>query len=176
VSKIRLATVWLDGCSGCHMSILDMDERLIQLADKFDLVYSPYVDAKIFPESVDITLVEGAISTDGDLEKIKKIRRRTKLLVALGDCAVTGNVSAMRNAFGVESVLNRSYIANASVQAQIPNEQVPSLLLQVCPVHEVVPVDFFVPGCPPAADIIYDVLSGLLEGRTPDLSGRIKFG
>jgi NAD-reducing hydrogenase small subunit len=176
VSKIRMATVWLDGCSGCHMSILDMDERLIQLADKINLVYSPYVDAKEFPEAVDVTLVEGAVGTDGDLEKIHRIRRRTKLLVALGDCAVTGNVSAMRNVFGVESVLSRSYIANATVQAQIPAEQVPALLPRVCPVHEIVPVDIFVPGCPPAADIIFDVLSGLLEGRTPDLSGRIKFG
>jgi NAD-reducing hydrogenase small subunit len=176
VTKIRLATVWMDGCSGCHMSILDMDERLIQLADKIDLVYSPYVDTKEFPKDVDVTLVEGAVGNSSDLEKIKKIRERTKILVALGDCAVTGNVSAMRNVFGVDLVLKRCYVENASEQAGIPNEKIPALLPRVSPVHEVVPVDVYVPGCPPAADIIYEVLSSLLEGRTPELNGRIKFG
>jgi NAD-reducing hydrogenase small subunit len=82
VSKVRLATIWLDGCSGCHMSFLDMDEAILNLADRIELVYSPLVDAKIFPEGVDIALVEGAVSSDEDLHKIRHIRERTKLLVS----------------------------------------------------------------------------------------------
>jgi len=97
VSKKRLATVWLDGCSGCHMSFLDIDERLLTLAESADLVYSPLVDAKVFPEGVDVTLVEGAVSSEEDLRKIKMVRQRTTILVSLGDCAVTANVPGMRN-------------------------------------------------------------------------------
>jgi NAD-reducing hydrogenase small subunit len=96
MSKIKFATVWLDGCSGCHMSFLDLDERLIELAEKVDVVYSPLVDAKEFPPGVDVTLVEGSVSSTSDLEKIRRVRERTRILVSLGDCAVTGNVPAMR--------------------------------------------------------------------------------
>lgn len=92
MNKIRLATIWLDGCSGCHMSFLDMDERLIELAPYFEVVYSPYVDTKEFPQNVDLTIVEGALSSDHDLEMIKKIRANSKLILALGDCAITGNI------------------------------------------------------------------------------------
>src|SRR5208283_2983519 len=99
-AKVRLATAWLDGCSGCHMSFLDMDQRLLDLAPSIDLVYSPLVDIKEFPPDVDVTLVEGSVSTNEDIERIRKIRSRTKLLISLGDCAVTGNVPAMRNPFG----------------------------------------------------------------------------
>ena len=92
MSKLKLATVWLDGCSGCHMSFLDMDERLLELAEVVDLVYSPIVDTKEFPDEVDIALVEGAVASVDDEKKIKKIRAHSKMLVAMGDCAVTGNV------------------------------------------------------------------------------------
>jgi NAD-reducing hydrogenase small subunit len=102
MSKKRIATVWLDGCSGCHMSFLDMDERLVELFQQADLVYSPLVDLKEFPEEVDITLVEGAVSSEEDLHKIRMVRERTKILVAFGDCAVTGNVPSMRNPFGTQ--------------------------------------------------------------------------
>jgi NAD-reducing hydrogenase small subunit len=176
MSKIKLATAWLDGCSGCHMSILDTDERLIELAAKIEVVCSPYVDLKEFPEGVDVTLVEGAVGNEEDLKKIRKIRQRTRCLVALGDCAVTGNVSAMRNPFGVEAVLNRAYVETASHQPQTPCEDLPALLPQARPLHEIVEVDVFIPGCPPSADFIYYVLSELLEGRKPDLSTRLKFG
>lgn len=176
MSKVRLATVWLDGCSGCHMSFLDMDERLIELADQIELVYSPLVDPKEFPDSVDVTLVEGAVSSNEDLEKIRHIRKHTKILVSLGDCAVTANVPSMRNSFRVGEVLDRAYIENASTQQQIPNVSVPTLLRQVLPVHSVVPVDVFVPGCPPSADTIHYAITELLEGRTPDLSDRSRFG
>jgi len=170
-----LATVWLDGCSGCHMSLLDMDERLIELSSQFQLVYSPLVDRKVFPERVDVTLVEGAVASVDDLKKIRKIREHTRVLVSLGDCALTGNVSAMRNSCGVQPVLLRVYEQNV-LQKQVPTVGVPALLDRVCPVHEVVPVDVFVPGCPPSADTIYQVLSELLAGRVPSLGGVAHFG
>ena len=174
MSKPRFATVWLDGCSGCHMSLLDMDERLIALAQRVEMVWGPLVDAKEFPEDVDVTLVEGAVSSEEDLHRIRTVRSRTKLLVSLGDCAVTGNVPAMRNNFGADAVLRRAYLENDTLDAQIPREVIPALLPVTRPVHEVVPVDVFMPGCPPPADLIFSVLSDLLDGRMPNPAA--KFG
>jgi NAD-reducing hydrogenase small subunit len=176
VSKIKLATVWLDGCSGCHMSFLDLDERLLAIAEKAELVYSPLVDVKEFPESVDVTLVEGAVSSEEDLHKIRTIRERTKTLVSLGDCAVTANVPGMRNPFLTADVYNRAYIENVTLEPGVPAETVPPLLPYARPVHEIVPVDVFVPGCPPSAEVIFLALSELLEGRTPNLSAKTRFG
>jgi NAD-reducing hydrogenase small subunit len=172
--KVRLATVWLDGCSGCHMSLLDTDERLIELAKRVTVVWGPLVDLKEFPAEVDVTLVEGAISSEEDLHRIKMVRARTKLLVSLGDCAVTGNVPAMRNKFGASAVLRRAYLENVTLDPQIPREIIPALLPSVRPVHEAVPVDLFIPGCPPSADLIFSVLSGLLEGKVSNPAA--KFG
>jgi NAD-reducing hydrogenase small subunit len=176
MSKPSLATVWLDGCSGCHMSFLDLDEGLLALAQEVDLVYSPLVDAKEFPDYVDITMVEGAVSSEEDLDKIKMIRARTRTLVSLGDCAVTSNVPSMRNACGVQAILRRAYIDNVARHPHIPLDVVPRLLDRVRPVHEVVPVDVFVPGCPPSAETIGFVLDELLAGRTPDVTTRTRFG
>ncbi len=176
MSKVRLATVWLDGCSGCHMSFLDMDEAILNLADRIELVYSPLVDAKIFPEGVDIALVEGAVSSDEDLHKIRHIRERTELLVSLGDCAVTANVPSMRNPFGVKAICDRAYRENTTLDAGVPDQVVPPLLPRAVPIHEVVQVDVFVPGCPPRADVIFYLLSELLEGRLPELSAKTRFG
>jgi NAD-reducing hydrogenase small subunit len=176
MSKIRLATVWLDGCSGCHMSFLDIDERLIDLAEKVDLVYSPLVDAKEFPPDVDVTLVEGAVSSDEDLHKIKLVRERTKTLVSLGDCAITANVPAMRNPFTTKSVYARAYLENVTLEPGVPDQIVPRLLPYARPVHEVVHLDVYIPGCPPSADTIFYALTELLEGRNPELSSRTRFG
>jgi NAD-reducing hydrogenase small subunit len=170
MSKLRLATVWLDGCSGCHMSFLDLDERLLALAEHVELVYSPLVDTKAFPEEVDVTLVEGAVSSDEDLEKIRTIRAHSKLLVSLGDCAVTGNVPALRNPIGLAAVTRTAY------GEALPTANVPTLLAKVLPVHQVVEVDVYVPGCPPSADTIHFVLAELLAGRRPDLAARTRFG
>lgn len=176
VAKPRLATVWLGGCSGCHMSFLDLDERLLDLAGQVELCASPLSDYKDFPD-VDITLVEGAVANVEHLAHIQEIRRRTKILVSFGDCAVTGNVTALRNPFGLQDVLNRAYHDTADIVVGIPGSDgiVPKLLPRVVPVHEVVAVDYFLTGCPPSADVIFELVSALLENRAPALEGR-KFG
>ena len=176
MNKIKLATVWLDGCSGCHMSFLDMDERLLELSSQFDLVYSPLVDFKVYPEMVDVALVEGAISSVEDEHKILHIRKHTTLLIAMGDCAVTGNVPAMRNPFGPLPILERAYHQNASVQQQTPSLIVPALLEKVRPVHEFVDVDMYLPGCPPSANTFFSVLTDLLAGNVPNVTSLTRFG
>lgn len=175
-SKARVATVWLDGCSGCHMSLLDMDEKIITLAGLIEMVYSPTVDMKQYPENVDVCLVEGAASSNEDIHKLKIIRKNTKCVVALGDCAVTGNVPAMRNNFTTEEVLNRAYVENAAIQQQIPSVGVPTLEKRCRPIHEIIKVDVFVPGCPPPADAIFNCVADLLAGKTPDTSAYTRFG
>jgi NAD-reducing hydrogenase small subunit len=176
MSKLKLATVWLDGCSGCHMSFLDLDERILEIAEHVDIVYSPIVDAKIFPDDVDLALVEGAVASVDDEAKIKKIRAHTKFLIAMGDCAVTANVPSMRNPIGPEAILNRAYIDNATCQQQIPTMLVPKLLRIVRPIHEFVKVDLYLPGCPPSADTFYKTLKALIAGETPDISALTRFG
>ena len=114
MTRPRLATVWLDGCSGCHMSFLDMDERLLELAERVDLVYSPLVDTKEFPEDVDVSLVEGRSAARKTWTRSEVIRERTPILVSFGDCAVTGNVPGMRNPFGAVPLLERAYLENAT--------------------------------------------------------------
>ncbi|EDZ94739.1 MAG: oxidoreductase [Limnospira sp. PMC 1291.21] len=182
MEKIRFATVWLAGCSGCHMSFLDLDEWLIELSEKVEVVYSPVgCDLKEYPENVDVCLVEGGIANEDNLELIKEVRSRTKLLISFGDCAVTANVPAMRNMLGsTDHVLKRCYLELGDFTPQLPREPgiVPELLERVTPVHEVVDVDIFMPGCPPSADRIKATLAPLVEGKMPKMEGRemIKFG
>ncbi len=162
----RLATLWLDGCSGCHMSLLDLDERLLEIVERYELVYSPLLDVKEYPAAVDVAFVEGAVSTEADLRRIREVRARTRTLISFGDCAVTGNVPALRNQIGIEAAL--------AVYEAPPTHEVPGLL-PVLPVHQVVAVDHFLPGCPPSADAIFGVLIALLEGREPAPAG-VRFG
>lgn len=174
-NRARLATVWLDGCSGCHMSFLDMDERLLEVAELADIVYSPIVDTKEYPPDVDICLVEGAVSSEEDLHKIRLVRERTRTLISFGDCAVTANVPGLRNPIGTAPLLERAYVENVTLNKGVPRHVVPLLLERSKPVHMIVPVDVFLPGCPPSADLIYDTVRALLEGRQPDTSGA-RFG
>lgn len=175
--KVRVATVWLSGCSGCHMSFLDQDERLIDLAQKIQLVFSPIADIKKFPENVDVTLIEGALANDHQVQTLKNARANSKILVAMGDCAVTGNVTALRNAWhdSDEVIIERAYLDKADLNPQKP-DQVPKLLLKARPLHEAVKVDFYIPGCPPSADLLNYVLTELLARRTPKMEGRSKYG
>jgi len=158
------------------MSILDLDETLIEVAQFADLIYSPLVDSKEYPEGIDIVLVEGAVSTSDDLTRIRIIRQRSKTVVALGDCAVTSNVPGMRNRFATEAVTHRAYFENAQFNQQIPRQVIPPLLPHSRPIHEFIKVDVFVPGCPPSAPTIYFVLTELIAGRLPDLTAKTRFG
>jgi NAD-reducing hydrogenase small subunit len=174
--KPRFATAWLGGCSGCHMSFLDLDERLIDLAGLVDICYTPIADFKEYPEDVDIALVEGAVANEWHLHDIQLIRQRTKVLIAFGDCAVNGNVTALRNLFASNNMIQRAYY-DADIVRGIPGKDsvLPRLLEQVLRIQDVVKVDYFLPGCPPSADAIHQIVVDLLEGRTPITAGR-KFG
>lgn len=176
MDKVRIATTWLDGCSGCHMSFLDIDQRLVDIADKIEIVYSPLVDALEIPDDIDVAFIEGAVSNEDDVRKVRLLRERSKLLIALGDCAVTGNVSGMRNTFDVQDVLKRVYSEETAGEKVVPTEGVPRLEPHACPVHSYVAVDAFLPGCPPPSDAILYLVTELLEGRIPDMVGRSRFG
>lgn len=175
-TKVTLATAWLDGCSGCHMSFLDMDDRLVDLVQRVDVVYSPLVDSKTLPDRVDVGILEGSVSSEEDLEKAEAFRRHCDLLISLGDCAVNGNVPAMRNRFKLQEVFDHAYRETADVNPQTPTNRVPALFERVRPIHACVDVDLFLPGCPPPADAIWHVLSELIEGRQPDPLAVSRFG
>ena len=180
--KPNLATVWLAGCSGCHMSFLDLDEWLMELADRANIVYSPVAsDIKTYPSDVDIALVEGGVANTDNLELLLRVRANTRILVSFGDCAITANMPGMRNMLrGSDPVLRRGYLELADGSGQLPHAPgiVPELLERVLPVHELVPVEVYLPGCPPPAERIRAALEPLLRGELPQLSGtdQIRFG
>lgn len=167
-SKVRVATMWLSGCAGCHMSFLDLDERLVELVKLVDILHSPIVDVKDIPE-VDVGIVEGCVNNNEQEHELKKLRSRCKVLIALGDCAITGNVPSLRNQFELRDVLLRAYEQTESTEIScIPNDPVvPKLYPRARPLQEVVKVDLHIPGCPPDADVIWYALTELLAGRTP---------
>jgi NAD-reducing hydrogenase small subunit len=153
-----------------------MDAGVIALAGKVDLVYGPLVDAQEFPDGVDVTLVEGAVSSIEDMHKIQQIRQRTHVLISLGDCAITSNVPSMRNSIPVSKLLQRVYVEGSDEGKMIPSDGVPALMKHARPVHEFVEVDMYVPGCPPPAKTILGVVTDLLEGRKPEVKPKVKFG
>ncbi len=179
MERVRLASIWFGGCSGCHMSFLDLDEFLIDLSARIELVYSPLVDVKEYPENVDVVLIEGAVCNEEHIEMAHKIRRRTKVVISFGDCAVTSNVVGMRNPLGgPDVVLRRAYVELADVNAGIPSAPglLPQLIERALPVHQVIPVDHYLPGCPPPSAHIRALLENLLNAG-PALTGRqLKFG
>ena len=180
MDRVKVATVWLGGCSGCHMSFLDMDEFLIDLAEKIQVVYSPIADMKEFPESVDVTLVEGSVANEDHIELCHKIRAASRVVISFGDCAVTGNVPAMRNPLGdPEKILQLVYVDRADTHPIAPKEAgiVPKLVDRVRPVHEEIDVDYFIPGCPPSSSRIKEALTNLLEMGETHLTGEnLRFG
>jgi NAD-reducing hydrogenase small subunit len=181
-AKIRLATVWLAGCSGCHMSFLDLDEWLLELAERAEIVYSPVAsDIKTFPSDVDVCLVEGGVANTDNLELLHQVRANSRVLVSFGDCAITANIPGMRNMLsGADPVLRRSYLELADGSGQLPHAPgiVPELLERVLPLHEVIPVDIYLPGCPPSAERIREAITPLLDGERPAMEGAamLRFG
>lgn len=181
--KIRLATIWLAGCSGCHMSFLDLDEFLIDLAQQVDVVFSPVgCDIKEYPENVDVCLVEGAVANEENLELLKRVRENTKLVIAFGDCAVTTNVTGIRNQKGDQNVILQRGYGELTDEHQLPQQIeggiLPPLLPKVLPISAIIPIDIFLPGCPPTAERIKAAIAPLLDGELPEMAGRemIKFG
>jgi NAD-reducing hydrogenase small subunit len=174
MAKPKVSTDWMAGCAGCHMSLLDMDERIAAIAELADLRATPITDLKQPDASgVDVGVLEGGINNTSNEEVAHRMRSRCKILVALGDCAVYGGVPAMSNIFTIEESLRRAYVETESTDesGRIPDDPELAVPTRVRAVQEVVPVDVFVPGCPPDADTIFYVLSELAQGRVPDVKG-----
>ncbi|OGP57968.1 MAG: NADP oxidoreductase [Deltaproteobacteria bacterium RBG_13_52_11b] len=173
MTKVKVAMDWLAACAGCEMSVLDTDERIIQLLEKIELTSTPITDLKHPPkEGVTVGILSGTVNNTTNLDVAKEMRERSKILIAMGDCAVFGGIMTMRNFFDMEEALKRAYIETEStVEGIIPTSEELSKPIKARPVNDVVKVDIHLPGCPPSADAIYYVLSELLEGRIPVLSG-----
>ncbi|HWQ05494.1 MAG TPA: NADP oxidoreductase [Longilinea sp.] len=174
MGKPKISSDWLAGCAGCHMSLLDIDERIIQVAELADLRATPITDLKAPDESgVDVGILEGGVNNSANEEVAHRMRSRCTLLVALGDCAVFGGVPAMRNFFTLEESLRRAYVETESTDSEgkIPDDPELAIPQRVRALSEVVPVDIFVPGCPPDANTIFYVLSELAQGRRPEITG-----
>ena len=172
--KVTIASDWLAGCSGCHMSLLDLDTRLIEMLDHVQLTATPITDLK-HPAAagVDVGILEGAVNNSANEAVARLMRARCKILIALGDCAVFGGIVTMGNAVQVGAALRRAYVESEStVDGQIPAHPELAVPQQARAVDQVVPVDIYLPGCPPSADAIHHVLSELLAGRMPALKGK----
>lgn len=174
MTKPKVATDWLCGCAGCHMSFLDIDERILKIVDLVDLRATPITDLKQpDEEGVDVGILEGGINNTHGEKVAKRMRERSKILLAFGDCAVFGGVPAMRNFVGIEPSLKRAYIDAESndSEGKIPSDPELTVMTRVRAIHEVVPVDLHIPGCPPEADVIFYALAELAQGRIPEIKG-----
>jgi NAD-reducing hydrogenase small subunit len=172
VEKPRLATVSLTGCFGCHMSLLDIDERILELADLVDLDCSPFDDKKAFDRPVDVGFIEGGCANEHNVRVLRDFRKNCRVLVSVGACAINGGVPAMRNNISLKECLEDVYLRGVTLEdgAMIPNdEELPLLLDRVYPSHEIVKIDYFLPGCPPSGDAMWEALRALLTGREPVL-------
>ncbi len=173
-NKVTVASDWLAGCAGCHMSFLDIDERIVELVQKVTITATPITDLKHPSEDgVTVGILEGAVNNSTGEEVAKRMRERCNVLIALGDCAVFGGVPTMRNFAGMDEALRRAYVESEStVDGQIPHHEDIAVMQECRAVDQVVPVDIYLPGCPPSADAIWYVLTELLAGRKPELKGK----
>ena len=174
MAKPKVATASLAGCFGCHMSVLDIDERILQLVELIDFHKSPINDIKTFSERCLVGIIEGGCCNEENVEVLRDFRKHCDVLIAVGECAAQGGLPAMRNTCGLRECLEEGYLKGPTVHNPdkiIPNDpELPLLLNRVYPLHEVVKIDYFLPGCPPSADTLWKALTDLLEGRTPQLS------
>jgi NAD-reducing hydrogenase small subunit len=171
MAKPVVATAHFTGCFGCHMSFLDIDERIFDLVELVEFDKSPINDIKRFSRPVDIGLIEGGISNDENVEFLRMFRENCKILVSMGECAITGGVPSMRNVCPLSECLQEAFLDGPSVDnGVIPNDpDIPIMLDKVYPCHEVVKIDYFLPGCPPSGDAIWAALTALLSGKEPEL-------
>lgn len=167
--KLKLATTSLAGCFGCHMSFLDMDERLIELLEHVEFDRSPFTDIKQLG-ACDIGLIEGGVCNAENVHVLRTFREHCRVLVAVGACAINGGVPAMRNHYSLRECLEEVYLHGPNtINPHIPNDpELPLLLAKVYPVQEVVKIDYFLPGCPPSGDAFFDFLSQLIQGKEPE--------
>jgi NAD-reducing hydrogenase small subunit len=169
-TKVRVATTSLAGCFGCHMSFLDIDLRLIGLLDLIELDRSPLTDIKEVGDC-DIGIIEGGLCNAENVHVLREFRAHCKKLIALGACAINGGLPAQRNHLSLPMILQEVYQTSPGLaNGLIPNDpELPLPLNKVHPLHEVVEIDYFIPGCPPSADAIWKALTDILAGREPDL-------
>ncbi|MDI6747359.1 MAG: NADP oxidoreductase [Rhodocyclaceae bacterium] len=176
--KLRVATTSLAGCFGCHMSFLDIDERLLDLLEFIEFDRSPLTDIK-HCGPCDIGIIEGGVCNAENVHVLREFRANCKILIALGACAVNGGLPAQRNHLDLRDILAAVYVTEEGLApgTQIPNDpELPLPLNQVHPIHEVVNIDYFLPGCPPSGDAIWKFLTDLLAGHTPRLGhGLIRY-
>lgn len=169
--KKVVATVSLAGCFGCHMSFLDIDERILELIELVELDKSPLTDLKTFTRRCDIGLIEGGCCNDENVHTLLAFRQHCQVLVAVGECALMGGLPALRNMVPLRECLEEAYLGGPTTASHNPRRIIPSdpdipkILDRVYPCHEVVKIDYFLPGCPPSADLIWHALTALVKGE-----------
>ncbi len=176
MAKPKVATVWLEGCAGCHMSFLDLDEKLLEILPLIELTVSPITDFKDYEfREVDLGIIEGGIGNEEQLRIARKLRENSRIIMAWGDCAVFGGINTLRNWIPKNTILQRAYVdTESTVGGIIPvHEEVPPLLDRVLPVNQVITVDTYIPGCPPSPQAIAYGLTEILQGRLPVLPGEM---
>ncbi|NLG19618.1 MAG: NADP oxidoreductase [Fibrobacter sp.] len=171
MQKPVVATTSLAGCFGCHMSILDIDERILDLIELVDFNKSPITDIKTFTRQCDIGIIEGGCCNNENVHILKEFRKNCKILISCGECALMGGLPAMRNGIPVKECLEEAYLKSPTVDDKIipQDAELPIILDKVYPCHEIVKIDYFLPGCPPRADLIWDALTALLSGKPLNL-------
>jgi NAD-reducing hydrogenase small subunit len=172
MSKPIIATASLAGCFGCHMSVLDIDAKILQLIELVEFNKSPIDDIKSFTKPCDVGLIEGGCCNSENVEVLRSFRKNCKALVAVGECAIMGGLPAMRNGIPIKECLEEAYLRCPTVDDKIiPNdEELPIILDKVYPLHEIVKIDYFLPGCPPSANLIWEALTALIGGKPISLT------